>query len=165
MRLLRYALALAVLGLPIAPTSALAQQTESRLVGTIADSSQSLLPGVTVTVTSKDTGAQRVAVSEADGRFTVTNLPRGTYVVSAALEGFRTVEQTVTLGVGEVKSVDLSLERRGDGRDGDGHRRHRRARCVLGQDRRQCDARRSRQPAGERPQLRQPDDAVARRDQ
>ena len=165
MRLLRYALALAVLGLPIAPTSALAQQTESRLVGTIADSSQSLLPGVTVTVTSKDTGAQRVAVSEADGRFTVTNLPRGTYVVSATLEGFRTVEQTVTLGVGEVKSVDLSLSVAAMAETVTVTADTRRARCVLGQDRRQCDARRSRQPAGERPQLRQPDDAVARRDQ
>jgi hypothetical protein len=108
MRLLRLLLALAVLGLPFAPT-AVAQQTESRLVGTIADSSQSLLPGVTVTVTSQATGAQRVVITEADGRYTVTNLPRGTYVVSAALEGFRTVEQTVTLGVGEVKGLDLSL--------------------------------------------------------
>ena len=75
----------------------------------MADQSQSLLPGVTVTVTSQDTGATREAVTEGDGRYTITNLPRGVYVVSATLEGFRTVQQTVTLGVGEIKAVDLAL--------------------------------------------------------
>ncbi len=109
MRLLRHALALALTALWFAPVTAHAQQTESRLIGTVADASQFLMPGVTVTVTSRDTGAQRVAVSDADGRFTVTNLQRGTYLLAAALDGFRTVEQLVTLGVGEVKTLDVSL--------------------------------------------------------
>ncbi len=109
MRLLRHALALALTALPFVPVPAHAQQTESRLVGTVADASQSLMPGVTVTVTSRDTGAQRLTISEADGRFTVTNLQRGAYVVSAALDGFGTVQRDVTLGVGEVKNLDLSL--------------------------------------------------------
>ena len=107
MKLLRCVVALLV---TLAMSSAAqAQQTESRLVGTIADQSQSVLPGVTVTIVSADTGAERVAVTEADGRFSVTNLSRGTYTVRAALDGFRQVEQTVVLGVGEVKTVDVAL--------------------------------------------------------
>ena len=38
---------------------AFAQQTESRIIGKVLDSSKAALPGVTVTVTSKDTGATR----------------------------------------------------------------------------------------------------------
>lgn len=108
MRLLHTTLAL-LLALAAVPGALHAQQTESRIVGVIADQSQSVLPGVTVTVTSRETGAERNAVTEADGRYVITNLTRGTYVVKAVLDGFRTVEQTLSLGVGEVRTVDIAL--------------------------------------------------------
>ena len=62
----------AALVLVLAAGSAFAQQTESRIVGKIVDSSHAALPGVIVTVTSKDTGLTREAVTGADGSYTVT---------------------------------------------------------------------------------------------
>ena len=40
------------------PALSAAQQTESRIVGKVLDQSKAALPGVTVTATSKDTGAR-----------------------------------------------------------------------------------------------------------
>ena len=52
---------------------AYAQQTESRIVGKVIDSSKAALPGVTVTATSKDTGATREAVAVAANDCSVLN--------------------------------------------------------------------------------------------
>ena len=62
-------LLLAFLARPVA-----AQQTESRILGRILDQSGAAMPGATITVTSKDTGAARVEVAGGDGTFTITNL-------------------------------------------------------------------------------------------
>ena len=65
-----------------------AQQTESRISARVLDQSGAALPGVTVTVTSKETGAIRTDVTEAKARYTVTNLGPGTYTVTVELSGF-----------------------------------------------------------------------------
>ena len=111
MRVLRTTAVLWIAALSVlAPAAtARAQQTESRVVGTITDSSQAVLPGVTVTVTSTRTGAVRTAVTDSDGRYTVTNLGSGPYEVGAELSGFGASKQDVTLGVGEIKPVDIAL--------------------------------------------------------
>ena len=56
---------------------AAAQQTESRIVGRVLNQSAGALPGVTINVTSKTTGAARSTVTEADGTYAVTNLGPG----------------------------------------------------------------------------------------
>ena len=86
-----------------------AQQTESRIVGRLLDESRSALPGVTVTVTSADTGTIRTTVTEADGTFAVTNLARGAYTLVAELAGFSTVTRQVTLGVGQNEALDILM--------------------------------------------------------
>ena len=93
----------------MAPGAAFAQQTESRIIGTLVDSSGGALPGVTVTVSSRATGAMRTAVSDADGAYVITNLSRGEYTVAAELSGFAPQTRTVTLGLGQVETVNLSL--------------------------------------------------------
>jgi hypothetical protein len=86
------------------PMMAAAQQTESRIIGKVLDQSSAALPGVTVTVTSADTGAVRTAVTEADGSYAVTNLGPGTYAVVYELPGFQTVTEHVRLGVGQLEA-------------------------------------------------------------
>src|SRR5688572_21660611 len=100
---------LAVAVITVCPANAVAQQTESRILGTLVDDSGGALPGVIVTVTSTDTGAVRTAVSDVDGTYVVTNLGRGSYTVLAELAGFAPQNRTVTLGVGQVETVDLRL--------------------------------------------------------
>jgi Carboxypeptidase regulatory-like domain/TonB dependent receptor len=104
----RLALAL-TLALTLVPGATFAQQTESRIIGKVLDSSKATLPGVTVTVTAKDTGGTREAVTDSDGSFAVTNLGPGSYTVVAELSGFGTQRREVVLGVGQVETVALEL--------------------------------------------------------
>ena len=90
-------------------TPGFAQQTESRVIGKVLDQSKAALPGVTVTVTSKSTGAVRPAVTDGDGSFAVTNLGPGTYIVEVELAGFQTQRREVVLGVGQIENIAVEL--------------------------------------------------------
>ena len=83
-----------------------AQQIEARVVGKVLDQSQAVLPGVTVNITSVQTGAVRTAVTGPDGTYTVTNLNPGRYVVQLELSGFQPRSREITLGVGQTETVD-----------------------------------------------------------
>ena len=112
MRVVRFRLAVLVAlaliaALPL--TTAAAQQTESRIVGRLVDDSRAALPGVTITVTSPQTGAVRTVVSEGDGAYVVTNLAPGAYTVQVDLAGFGPQTRTVVLGLGQVETVDVTL--------------------------------------------------------
>jgi hypothetical protein len=103
----------------IAPfAAAQSQATNGTIEGAILDSSGAVLPGVTVTLTNIETGAQRVVVSNEQGAYRAPLLPLGTYRVTAELEGFRRYEQTgirlsagqsavinVTMGLGDITEV------------------------------------------------------------
>ena len=86
-----------------------AQQTESRIVGKITDASGAVLPGVSVTVTLRQTGAVRTVVTDSDGRYVVTNLAPGTYEVKGELDGFAPKSGELAVGAGDIKPLDLSL--------------------------------------------------------
>ena len=72
-------------------------QGAAMISGVARDSTGSAMPGVTVTVTNGATGAERTAVTDAEGRYQLTALPSGRYEVRAALAGFRTGMQSVEL--------------------------------------------------------------------
>ena len=93
----------------LAALPAAAQQTESRIVGTITDQNGGVLPGVTVTITANATGAVRTAVSDAHGHYAVTNLAPGSYRVAVELTGFVPLRREVTLGVGDTRPIDAAL--------------------------------------------------------
>jgi hypothetical protein len=101
--------ALAVLALVAGGRAAAAQQTESRIVGTITDPNGGSLPGVAVTVISASTGAARTAVSDEQGRYTVTNLAPGAYQVAFELNGFAAARREVAVGVGDARPLDVTL--------------------------------------------------------
>src|SRR6185503_3383652 len=100
------------------------QSASSGLAGLVTDSSQAAIPGATVTVTNVGTNAQRVAVTDSEGRFSIPALPPATYRIKVELQGFQTVEQpnfvlrqgetarpTITLGVAAInESVTVTGE-------------------------------------------------------
>jgi hypothetical protein len=89
----------------------LAQIEQGRLTGTVKDAQGGVLPGVTVTVTSPALIGQRTAVTETDGRYLVTSLPSGTYIVKFELTGFQTVERTnIRLSQGSTLTVEMELQ-------------------------------------------------------
>ena len=49
------------------------------------------------------------AVTGPDGTFTIKGLPPGSYTIAAWQEKFGTVEQQVTVGAKETKSVDFTI--------------------------------------------------------
>ncbi len=99
----------AFVALVLMPALVVAQQTESRITGRVLDDSKAAVPGVTVTVTSKQTGAVRNTISEGDGTFAVTNLNPGTYAVAFELSGFATQTRAIVLGVGQLETIDVTM--------------------------------------------------------
>jgi len=89
MRFLSFALAMA-----LAAGVASAQTNTGEISGVARDTSDAVLPGVTITVTNVGTALKWTAVTDPRGAYVVTNLPVGPYTVSAELEGFRKAEKT-----------------------------------------------------------------------
>src|SRR5262245_66327478 len=58
-----------------------AQVLYGSLVGNITDESGATLPGATVTVTHKETGASRETVTDSTGSYRFPNLLSGTYTI------------------------------------------------------------------------------------
>src|SRR5438445_11937897 len=80
------------------------------ITGQVLDSTHAGVPGATVTVINAGTNAQRVATTDADGRFTVPNLPPAGYVLRVELSGFKTVEiKDFTLRNGEIAKPTITL--------------------------------------------------------
>src|SRR5262245_42382237 len=79
------------------------------LSGTIVDSTNSVLPGVTVTAVHVATGNRFVAVTDGRGVFRMP-VRIGEYQIAAELQGFTTVTRAgVTLLVGQNAVINLTM--------------------------------------------------------
>jgi hypothetical protein len=88
-----------------------AQVTAGTIAGRLVDAQGGALPGATVTARQTETGLQRVATSDAEGRYTLPGLPPGSYEVRAELQGFRTfVRSGITLTIAQTAVVDLTMQ-------------------------------------------------------
>jgi hypothetical protein len=72
-----------------------AQNASGTLSGTVTDSSGKPAPNVKVTAKNSETGASMEARTDAEGRYSFSNLPRGNYEIS--LEGATSAAHRVTL--------------------------------------------------------------------
>jgi len=87
-----------------------AAQTTGRIDGRVADESGSALPGVTITLNSAAMQGERLAVTDADGRFRFLALAPGSYDLRAQLEGFGIVEQPdIRVQVDRTVTLQLTL--------------------------------------------------------
>lgn len=73
-------------------SAAAAQTSSSSLAGTVADSSNSVIPGATVTVINETSGETRQANTGATGDFVFTAMTPGVYTVRVEAAGLRTLE-------------------------------------------------------------------------
>jgi hypothetical protein len=100
-------LALTLVLVPI-PTWA---QGSVTIFGTVADASGSIVPGVTVTATNTQTALTRAVVSDANGTYTIGQLPPGVYTVKAELSGFKIfLLERVQTQVDENRRVNIVME-------------------------------------------------------
>jgi hypothetical protein len=71
-----------------------AQTTSASVTGSVSDQQGGMLPGVTVTLTSRTQGNAQTAVTDENGRFTFAIVRPDSYTMQVALQGFKTLEQT-----------------------------------------------------------------------
>ncbi|HEX7486667.1 MAG TPA: carboxypeptidase-like regulatory domain-containing protein [Vicinamibacterales bacterium] len=92
MKKLLVILGLVICLVPVA-TPARAQDYRARVQGVIVDSTQAILPGVTVTLKNDATGVAVVRQTNAEGRYIFDFVEPGTYTVTAELDGFKRAEE------------------------------------------------------------------------
>ncbi|HWF86506.1 MAG TPA: carboxypeptidase-like regulatory domain-containing protein, partial [Vicinamibacterales bacterium] len=93
-----------------APAYAQSTATNGSIEGTVVDASGAVLPGVSVTITNTDTGAERTIVTNEKGLYRAPLLPLGSYRVVAELQGFKKFEQTgIKLSVGQAALINVTL--------------------------------------------------------
>src|SRR5438045_6669994 len=101
-------------GCLLASTQAFAQgggaSTTGSLNGKVVDSSQAVLPGVTVTVASPSLMGVQTAVTDAGGNYRFPALPPGTYTVTFELPGFNTLKrENIQIAMGFTAAVNVEL--------------------------------------------------------
>jgi hypothetical protein len=102
--------ALALL-LMFAAHRSVAQYDTGSLVGVIQDSSGAVIPGATVTVVNKDTGATFTVTAGAAGEYEVPSLHTGNYKITAEHAGFSTaVADNIIVSVGARQLINLTLQ-------------------------------------------------------
>ncbi len=88
-----------------------AQVSTATILGTVADPSRAVVAGAKIEVKNTGTGVTRTGASDAQGRYSVPDLPVGTYDVLAATTGFQTViHKGISLTVGAQTVVDFTLQ-------------------------------------------------------
>ena len=87
----------------ILPAMVMAQET---VEGTVTDSDTGgVLPGAQVLISQLNLGA----VTDANGQYSIANVPAGQYVVEARFIGFSTMQKTVTITAGQTATVDFQM--------------------------------------------------------
>ena len=104
---------LLMIGLAIAMADAAgaAQGGVAELRGRVVDESGAALPGATITLIHRESGAVRTTVGSETGAFVVPALPVGSYSIRVELSGFSTLTQeNVRLAVGESANMQFALK-------------------------------------------------------
>ena len=100
-----------LIGLFLVPASTNAQEVIGTLYGRVFASDKSLLPGVTVTITSPQLiGGAVVRTTNELGAYRVPALPAGLYTVTAELSGFQTGKrENIRLEAGAALAIEFDL--------------------------------------------------------
>ena len=111
---MKYILGVLVMAL-LLPVAALGQSvgaTTGAINGRVVDSSDSVLPGVTVTISSPQMQGAQAAITNAEGNYRFPGIPPGTYMVRYELPGFANVLREgirVTLGFTATLNVTMAV--------------------------------------------------------
>src|SRR5262245_22608707 len=102
---------LAIVSLLVFISVGFAQTDRGTLTGTATDATGAVIPGVAIEAKNVQTGAVYQAGSSETGNYTRSQLPAGTYDLSATLPGFRRfVRPGIIVSVATVLRIDVSLQ-------------------------------------------------------
>jgi hypothetical protein len=110
-RTVQFILALTV-GMSLLPSEAMAQgETTSAIVVQVSHTTHAVVPGATVTVTDRETGATRKVKTDDSGRFSFPQLKPGDYSVKIDAAGFEPQQNNnVPAGLGQRQTADFTLK-------------------------------------------------------
>jgi outer membrane cobalamin receptor len=91
------------------PGTAMAQATTA-IAGAVRDAQGAAIPGVTVTLRQGSSGLERDTMTDEVGRFTLANLPVGSYDLTFALAGFMTRQERVAAPTGAAVELTVQLD-------------------------------------------------------
>ena len=84
--------------------------TNATILGTVTDSGGAVVPNAPVRVKNVATSQTQQVATDAQGRYTIADLPIGNYEAQASAPGFQTtVRRGITLTVGAQAVVDFTL--------------------------------------------------------
>ncbi len=87
------------------------QALNGTLVGNVTDSSQAAIPGATISIVNVGTGYRAELRSNAEGMYSLANVPPGTYDITFSAGGFRTATtKGVVVGANSTIRSDAQLE-------------------------------------------------------
>ena len=86
-------------------------QSTASIEGQVNDQHGAIVPGVEITVVSREIGLRRVAVTDDDGRYQIPALPVGSYRIEVRAHGFQTqIVESSTLEVGRRVTQNFQLQ-------------------------------------------------------
>lgn len=88
----------------------LAQETTGGLQGTVKDNTGAVVPNARVVVKGPSLVGNKELTTNGSGYFRFANLPPGAYTLSVTATGFSTVKREMTLEVGHLPTVDVTLQ-------------------------------------------------------
>ena len=89
----------------------MAQEATAKILGTVSDQQDALLPGARVTVTNSATQASRETTTDKDGYFEISSLPIGTYLVTVEHPGFKkAVTDALKLQINQSQKFAIKME-------------------------------------------------------
>jgi hypothetical protein len=90
--------------------SAFAQSDRGGITGKVTDNTGAILPGAVVTLTNEATGISQTATANGSGDYVFQLLNPGSYSISVAGQGFKTIERThVVVDVSQTTEQNFSL--------------------------------------------------------
>jgi iron complex outermembrane receptor protein len=92
-----------------ASTEGWAQPVTAAIGGVVRDSSGAAIPGAIIRLFKAGDAVNAEAVSDEQGRFTVSALTPGQYRIETTLDGFEPVVHDIALTLGQAAHVDLTL--------------------------------------------------------
>src|SRR5712691_6976 len=105
----RLALVPLVIGAVLAAAAPVRAQSTATVQGTVTDTQNAIMPGVSITIRNSATGLERTVTTGSTGEYVAASLQPGHYVVVAHIEGFQDQTREVDLDVAQIAVVSLKL--------------------------------------------------------
>src|ERR1700681_1925507 len=76
--------------------------------GVIHDPEHRPLPGAAIVL--RNSASSKIATADANGEFQIADVPEGGYTIAISAQGFRPLEQQITVTAGKAPVLHLQLE-------------------------------------------------------